>query len=198
MTLDFVDETPSLEDSYANSSAPEPTLSRSRLSTQQPSAKRIIIPKTRGSPYATSKDDSEAWIPTPSHPSNQIPSPLVANKRIDKSIEVENNESAPPEHSIAALSDEDHYEESAPQTETPQEGATHWLPRSYELSFANVSESTVPFNETPLQSAEAQNEKVNESEYWPHITVQESYLMRYFIDKLACWVSSSQDSGGVG
>jgi hypothetical protein len=59
------------------------------------------------------------------------------------------------------------------------------------VPFDDDSESAIPFNEPPLQSIENQHEKSEESEYWPCMTVQESYLMRYFIDKLACWVSSS-------
>jgi hypothetical protein len=198
VTLDFVDETPSLEDSYADSSALKPTHSRNCPSAGQLGAKRVTTSKIRENSHATSKDDSEVWTPTPSRPSTQIPSPSVANHRIDKRIEqAKNNESPTSEHSITASNDEGHYEESTTLTEAPREDTTHWLPRSYELPFANDSESTVHFDEQLLQSIDAQNEKFEESEYWPYMTVQEAYLMRYFIDKLACWVNSSWLSGSV-
>jgi hypothetical protein len=196
ITLDFVDETPSLEDSYANSSAPEPTPSRSRPSTQQLSAKRIINQKKRRSPYATSKNGSEARTPTPSRPLIQASSPSAPNHRIDKSIEQETNESSSSGHSIIASNSDDDYEESATLTEVPQ-GTSHWFPRSYDPPFANASESTAPLNESLTQSFEAQSKNFEESDYWPYMTVQEAYLMRYFIDKLACWVSFPRLPGSI-
>lgn len=188
VTLDFVDETPSLEDSYADSSAPKLMHSRNRLSARQLSVRMVGISDTRENSHATSRDGSEAWTPTPSRPSTKMPSHSTANQRIDKRIrQTENIESPPSGHSITASSDEDRYEESATLTEAPQEDTAYL---SYELPFPNESESTIPFNEPLLLSIESQNENSDELEYWPSMTVQEVYLMRYFIDKLACWVSS--------
>jgi hypothetical protein len=190
VTLDFVDETPSLEDSYADFSATKPIHFRNCSSALQHSAKRVATSDTRENSYATLRDGSEAWTSTPSRPSTQLLSPSAA-KRIDKRIEeAESNESPRSKHSITASNDEDHYEESVTLTEAPQGDALHWLPRSYELPIASDSESTIPFNEPLSQLIEPQNENSDESEYWPSMTAQEVYLMRYFIDKLACWVGS--------
>jgi hypothetical protein len=199
VTLNFVDETPSLEDSYATSSAPEPRRSQSRSSARQLRAIHAIYSQARESSYVTSRIDSEAGTPTPSRRFTRASSPSAINQRIVKIIEqAETNESAPPEHSIAASNEDENYEGSATLEDIPQEATTHWLPRSYDLPFANASESIVSFNEPLVESIEHQNENCEESEYWPYMTVQETYLMRYFIDKLACWVSYAWISGAMG
>lgn len=116
-------------------------------------------------------------------------SPSATNQRIDKGIEQETNKSSLLEHSLTSSNDDDDYEEPSTLTEVPQESTTHWLPRSYDPSFANAPESTISLNESLTQSFEAQSESIEEPDYWPYMTVQEAYLMRYFIDELACWVS---------
>jgi hypothetical protein len=179
-----------LEDSYANSSAPEPTLSHPRTSKRQFSGKQITTSKLRESPYATSKEDSEAWTPTTNRPITQVSSPSAVSQGNKEGVkEAEPNVSSPSEHSIVDSTNDSRYQSSAILTDVPQEDPSPWLSRSYDLPFPDNSESSAAFNEPHLQSIELQNEISEESDYWPCMTVQEAYLMRYFIDKLACWVS---------
>lgn len=179
-----------MEDSYASSSAPEPTLSHPRSLKRQFSGKQITTPKLRESPYATSKEDSEAWTPTTSRPITQVSSPSAVSQR-NKGVaqEAEPNVTSPSEPSIVDSTNDSRHQSSAILTDVPQEDPSLWLSRSYDLPFPDNSESSAAFDEPHLQPFELQNEIPEESDYWPNMTVQEAYLMRYFIDKLACWVS---------
>jgi hypothetical protein len=185
VTLDFVDETPSLEGLHANPATPESADASSRPSAR-PTGRGINSPKTRENSYETSRNDSEAWTTTPSGVLAQISSP-VAKRGLDSGVdEVETAESLPSENSNTVPSDNEHYERLATHATVPEENSIHWIPQPFDLPSVNTPESAAPFPQPLAESINPQD-----SDYWPYMTVQEAYLMRYFIDKLACWVSLS-------
>lgn len=135
-------------------------------------------PNIREISYATSQSDTESWTPSTSDVITKKTVP-TANQRIGSGVEQEDvTDSLPSEHSTTVPGNVDGHEEPTAFVAAPGD-SSHWAPQTFDLAPEIIDHGSQNFAETDC---------------WPYMTVQEAYLMRHFVDKLACWVGYSTHS----
>ncbi len=186
MTLDFVDETPSLTESYAKSSPTEPEISESHSSPWRAGPTESVSPIPDDALALYSGSESTTCVPESESVFEQVrPSnPRQTFNNPSEELETQSN----PEYSLIIHGQGDHRPHVSRYEGNTQGHQMLWLPQNLDFPDRSPPGSLQPPVESLRLPAQPSGSRNSDSDYWPDMNAQEAYLMRYYIDKLACWV----------
>jgi hypothetical protein len=189
---DFVDELPELDEIYsANPKAKITTVSDNAPPQGRPSPAASVAVASITSEdltYATS------WTPRSLYSGTQVP-PRTKRRRTNESDNTSFDSVGQSPGVLSYHKKAQSFERTSPATFVRREDAIDSLLRAADYSEQGVIQTAILLS-SPSQS-QVQVQPFPEVQpdtpgVWPHASVQEACLMRYFIDELACWVCLGQ------
>jgi hypothetical protein len=184
-----VDELPELEDTYSTNSIPK---------SKPVSASDITTPQ---STLLESPNYSAAALSTasPQTPPSFYSNPLVVTPH-SKRRRTNESDTSSFHSSSGIISDQDIRVNLCPETARviegaliPDEDGIDSILKAADISQRDPSQQSTLIDNLPPTTGNFFRSSIQEIQpespgIWPHTSVQEACLMRYFIDELACWV----------
>ena len=176
-----MDELPELDEIYATNPKSRGTTA---ADTPTPQSRPVQSPVGSVALSSIASEDfggQSAWTPRSLYPGTTITSPSKRRRT--------NDSDTSSFHQVPSITPFHGGPESLKASPARQEDAIDSLLRAADFSEQEVQQGNIlssPSNTQVFPYTEFQPETPG---VWPHATLQEACLMRYFIDELACWVS---------
>jgi hypothetical protein len=183
---DFVDELPELDEIYSANPRGKPATVPIAATTPQsrPSPSTSIVVAS------ITSEDPAPWTPRSLYSGTKVVTSRIKRRRTNESSDRASFHSLVQSPDIVSYHERTGSFEGSPPR---REDAIDSLLRAADYSEQGVTPTANLFA-TPSQSQVSvqpfPDVQPDTPGVWPHANVQEACLMRYFIDELACWVSS--------
>ena len=184
-----MDELPELDEIYsANPNLRAKVVSTSDVITPQ-NLQAESSPNDSIAVVSTASDDPAPWTPRSIYSGTQVTTPSSKRRRANDDRSSFHSISHTSPDQVLSCHETPHSFHSAPSYDR-DEDAIGSLLRAADFSDHEAGQATTLIHSPsqdpgPSFTIEAQPETPG---IWPHTSVQEACLMRYFIDELACWV----------
>jgi hypothetical protein len=189
VTLDFVDENPSLKGIYSKSTPSGPAHSRGSTPLSATGSAREGSTTPKAHVASLPKHDSAMQSPEVESDFNKSGTSATEVGRKPSSDDEQSPALFSSERSATLSNHEPHLSSREKCVDIPNESSSSWLPHNVSISDFGMSHSNLFLPDAHSGSTGSQSAKVDEFPHWPDMSVQEAYLMRHFIEELACWVS---------